>query len=165
MAQGVTLRTPQTSDAAEFVAQVLDSRELHALWVNPPADVREFSDWLAKTQSESQVSFLVVQQTKLAGVVNVTNVVRGNFCSAYLGYYAFARSARTGVMTEGLRKVCRHAFNVMGLHRLEANIQPANTASIALAKRCGFKLEGYSPKYLKVRGRWRDHERWALVKP
>jgi len=56
----------------------------------------------------------------------------------------------------------RHAFLNLRLHRLEANIQPGNLASIALVKRCGFVLEGFSPRYLKICNRWRDHERWAL---
>ena len=49
--------------------------------------------------------------------------------------------------------------------RLEANIQPENTASKKLAKACGFRKEGYSPKFLKKGGRWSDHERWALLNP
>ena len=95
------------------------------------------------------------------GVVNA--IVRGLFHSAYLGYYALAPHAGKGYMTEGMRLVIRHAFVAMKLHRLEANIQPENTASRALVKRLGFRLEGYSPRYLKIAGRWRDHERWALT--
>jgi [ribosomal protein S5]-alanine N-acetyltransferase len=66
-------------------------------------------------------------------------------------------------MTAALAAVVEHAFGLMGLHRLEANIQPGNTASIQLAQRCGFRLEGFSPEYLMVDGKWRDHERWAIT--
>jgi ribosomal-protein-alanine N-acetyltransferase len=66
-------------------------------------------------------------------------------------------------MRDGLQAVARHAFRTLKLHRVEANIQPANAPSIALARACGFACEGYSPRYLKIGGRWRDHERWALL--
>lgn len=66
-------------------------------------------------------------------------------------------------MREGLDAVVRSAFGPMKLHRLEAAIQPGNRSSIALVKACGFTKEGYSPRYLKIGGRWRDHERWAIV--
>jgi ribosomal-protein-alanine N-acetyltransferase len=57
----------------------------------------------------------------------------------------------------------RYAFKQLKLHRLEANIQPGNLASIALIKRAGFVREGYSRRYLKICGQWRDHERWAIL--
>jgi ribosomal-protein-alanine N-acetyltransferase len=59
--------------------------------------------------------------------------------------------------------VIRLAFRSYKLHRLEANIQPGNHRSIALVRGLGFAREGYSPRYLKIGGRWRDHERWALT--
>ncbi len=67
-------------------------------------------------------------------------------------------------MTEGLALVLRHAFRGLGLHRLEANIQPGNRQSRELVRRLGFRREGFSPRYLKIGGRWRDHERWAIVR-
>jgi ribosomal-protein-alanine N-acetyltransferase len=54
-------------------------------------------------------------------------------------------------------------FGDLGLHRVEANIQPGNTRSIGLVQRLGFEKEGFSRRYLKVGGEWRDHERWALL--
>ena len=66
-------------------------------------------------------------------------------------------------MTEALQLGLRHAFRVLDLHRVEANIMPGNRASIALVKRAGFRREGYSARYLKIAGHWADHERWALT--
>lgn len=99
----------------------------------------------------------------MAGAIHLSQMVMGNFRSAYLGYYVFAGYERQGVMRSGLQQVVRHAFRHLKLHRLEANIQPGNTASIALVRACGFTQEGFSPRYLKINGRWCDHERWAIV--
>jgi ribosomal-protein-alanine N-acetyltransferase len=103
------------------------------------------------------------RQGALAGVINISEIVRGSFCSAYLGYYAFVPHDGSGHMRAGLAAVIRLAFRSYGLHRLEANIQPDNSRSIALVRGLGFELEGFSPRYLKIGGRWRDHERWALT--
>ena len=99
----------------------------------------------------------------LVGFIEITQIVRGSFSSAYLGYYAFSPHAGQGFMKDGLQQAVRLAFNRLGLHRLEANIQPENFASIQLVKACGFAKEGYSPRYLKIAGRWRDHERWTIL--
>ena len=101
--------------------------------------------------------------SELAGVINVTEIVRGPFQSAYLGYYAFVPFAGRGLMYQGLQLLLRHCFRDMKLHRLEANIQPQNSRSIDLVRALGFHREGFSPRYLKVCGRWRDHERWAIL--
>jgi len=101
----------------------------------------------------------------IAGVINISNMVLGSFRSGYLGYYLFAGHERQGLMREGLQTVVRQAFSSLKLHRLEANIQPGNAASIALVQSCGFAKEGFSPRYLKIAGRWRDHERWAILAP
>jgi ribosomal-protein-alanine N-acetyltransferase len=97
------------------------------------------------------------------GVINVNEIVHGAFRSAYLGYYVFVPRAGQGYMSEGLALALRWAFRELRLHRLEANIQPGNEASRALVSRFGFRREGFSRRYLKVAGRWRDHERWALL--
>ena len=70
----------------------------------------------------------------IAGFINVNEIVRGLFQSGYLGYAGVAAHAGQGYMREGLELVLARAFTELGLHRLEANIQPANQASIALVR-------------------------------
>jgi [ribosomal protein S5]-alanine N-acetyltransferase len=100
---------------------------------------------------------------ELAGVFNVSEIVHGSFRSGYLGYYAFQPWHHRGYMKRGLRAVLDEVFGRNRLHRLEANIQPGNESSRRLVQGAGFRLEGFSPRYLKVAGRWRDHERWAIT--
>jgi ribosomal-protein-alanine N-acetyltransferase len=141
------------------------SRTLHRPWVSPPSTPAQFRHYLARMDTPGNCAWLIclTDTDAIAGVVDVTNIVRGVFRSAYLGYYAFSGFERRGLMRDGLHAVIGDAFTGMKLHRLEANVQPANAASLALVRACGFSREGYSPRYLKIRGRWRDHERWAIL--
>lgn len=120
---------------------------------------------MRRARTSDHVAYLIRLRRSgaLVGVAAVSEIVRGLLRSAYLGYYAFAPHERQGLMREGLPLVIAQAFGQLRLHRLEANIQPGNRASRGLVRVLGFRREGYSPRYLKVRGRWRDHERWALL--
>jgi ribosomal-protein-alanine N-acetyltransferase len=97
------------------------------------------------------------------GHVEISQIARGNFQSAYLGYAIGAEHRGQGYMTEALQLALRYAFRSLRLHRVEANVEPGNEASLALVRGAGFTREGFSRRYLKIRGRWRDHERWALL--
>lgn len=160
-----TIRPVTAADEAAFTTAARASVALHRPWVQPPCHPDAFARYLARFDGMAHHGFVVEAGGQLAGAINLTNIVMGAFCSGYLGYYAFAGFEGRGLMTQGLQAVVRHAFSSLRLHRVEANIQPGNLASIALARRCGFQLEGHSPRYLKIGGRWRDHERWARVKP
>lgn len=163
----VYLRAPVPSDAPRFCAAARASRALHSPWVRPPATESAFLAYVERMADPTNRGFLVFHagSDTLAGSIEITQIVRGVFRSGYLGYYAFTGFERRGLMSAAVRLVVRQAFRELRLHRLEANIQPGNDASIALVRACGFRLEGYSPRYLKIRGRWRDHERWAIVAP
>jgi ribosomal-protein-alanine N-acetyltransferase len=161
----ITIRQPTLADMKPFLAAVRGSRGLHRPWVRAPDTPAEFRAYLGRMAPPAHHAFLVCRRDThgIVGVINLSNVVRGSFQSGYLGYYAFAGHERQGLMRQGLEAVVSHAFRSLKLHRLEAAIQPGNTASIALAASCGFQKEGYSPRYLKIGGRWRDHERWAVL--
>jgi len=164
VARRIILRQPTRDDQRAFLLAVRRSQALHRPWVSPPATPARFAALLKRMTTDEYRSFLVCTRAgdEIAGVVNISNIVMGMLRSGYLGYYAFAGFERRGLMREGILAVVRLAFSRLKLHRLEANIQPGNAASIALVRSCGFTKEGYSPRYLKIGGRWRDHERWAI---
>jgi [ribosomal protein S5]-alanine N-acetyltransferase len=161
----VFIRPPSALDAESFLRAVRRSHALHHNWVSPPGTLQSYQRYLKRLATETHRGFLVVDEATngFVGVININNIIRGAFHSGFLGYYAFADFAGQGLMNEGLRLVLQHAFTRLKLHRLEANIQPGNHASIALVRSCGFVREGYSRRYLKIAGRWRDHERWAQL--
>jgi len=149
-----------------FLAAVRVSRALHAPWISAPVTAERFKAYVKARSNERNISYLAFSSDDgaLLGVVNISQIVRGAFQSAYLGYYAFAPHQRRGVMTSVLSKVVTRAFGSHRLHRVEANIQPGNHASLRLVEKLGFRREGLSARYLKIGGRWRDHERWAITR-
>lgn len=123
-----------------------------------------------RTTAGSSTEFVEIWRTRrfrstgaIVGGVNINNIVRGTLQSGTLGYTAYASTTGHGYMAEGLGLLIQHAFGELGLHRLEANIQPDNTQSLALVKRLGFEREGYSTAFQFINGEWRDHERWAIT--
>jgi ribosomal-protein-alanine N-acetyltransferase len=166
--QRVHLRPPRRSDEAAFLEGALRSRMMHRGYVQPPLTPDAFAVYLARhraTRDPRHLAFLVVrsEDDALAGVVNFSEIVRGVFLSAYVGYYGFAAMGGRGYMTEGLALALDFAFRDAGLHRVEANVQPGNARSLALVERVGFVREGYSRRYVKIGARWRDHVRLAML--
>ena len=161
----IVLRHLGYSDRDEFLAMVEASRELHRPWAYPPHRPDQFDELVARCGHDDSLCLLACDAGSgaIAGVFTVSQIVRGAFQSAFLGYYASAGFAGRGYMREAIGLVLDHSFGPLALHRLEANIQPTNTRSIALARSAGFRLEGYSPRYLLIGGQWRDHERYALT--
>lgn len=162
----VGIRPCGLADGPEFTARARESKDLHHPWLFPPDDAHTYASYAQRlVEDPARAGFLIRTRDDgtLAGFVNINNIVGGAFRCGALGYAAFAHSAGRGLMAEGLALVVRHAFTRLDLHRLELNVQPGNAPSIALARRCGFRLEGFSPDFLFIDGAWRDHERWALT--
>ncbi len=165
----VALRPPTAADAPVFLAAVKASRRLHGQWVQAPSTPAQFRAYLkryaGRGSAATHTGLLAVRKDDgaLVGVFNFSNIVRGPFRSAYLGYYAFAPQAGQGYMTEAFALALDLAYAKLGLHRVEANVQPTNRRSIALVARVGFAREGCSRRYIKIAGRWRDHVRYAML--
>ncbi|MDQ1035130.1 ribosomal-protein-alanine N-acetyltransferase [Streptomyces sp. V3I8] len=168
----VGLRHFTREDGAEFTARARESTALHRPWLFPPTTPAAYASYAGQLIDDpAKAGFLVCEKDgdgaegagRIAGFININNIVGGAFLCGALGYGAFAHAAGRGLMSEGLGLVVGYAFGPLGLHRLEINVQPDNAASIALARRRGFRLEGFSPAFLHIDGAWRDHERWALT--
>jgi len=157
----------ELEDEDVFLEAVRRSRRFHRPWVYPPTTSSEFRAFVASTGTARQRLLLWAQDGNadagLAGYFSLGEIVRGQLNSAYLGYWASTAWEGRGVMFRGMQMLLRYGFRQLRLHRVEANIQPDNLASISLVRRSGFRHEGFSPRYLKVGGRWRDHERWAMT--
>jgi len=160
----VRISPPTEADEAAFTEASRRSRALHGDWVRMPETPEAFAAYLARSRGDRRAFFLarLVEDGDIVGFLNLGEIIRGSLDQAFLGYGAMAGHAGKGLMSEAMQLVLREAFGPMELHRIEANIQPGNGASIALAERNGFRREGFSPGYLRIEGVWRDHERWAI---
>jgi ribosomal-protein-alanine N-acetyltransferase len=162
----VDLRHPRKADVCEFTRLVIASRSFLHPWVTPASTPEAYARYLQNSRRASVCAFVIcrVEDQRIIGSCNLSQIFRGNLRQAFLGYWVGAAFSGQGYMTDALQLVLRYAFKNLKLHRIEANIQPENEDSKRLAARAGFRLEGFSPRYLRVVGRWRDHERWAICR-
>jgi ribosomal-protein-alanine N-acetyltransferase len=158
---GISLRRLRRDDERAYLAAVARSARLHRPWAHPPDTAGAFAEYLAG--SAARIPLAVEARGELAGVYTLSQIVYGSFRNAYLGYYAFVPHAGTGAMRAAMPSVLRFAFDELGLHRLQANVQPDNARSIGLLRATGWREEGYARRYLKIGGRWRDHLMFAIL--
>ena len=160
----VYLRRPTAGDTKEVLATVRTSRRLHRPWVYPTETKSAFDDYIWRNQEPDFVGLLIcrLSDDRILGMANLSQIFRGNLQAAYLGFWASAEFAGQGYMNEGLKLVLRYAFKKLKLHRLEANVQPANEPSKGAHQTVRVSVRRIFACYLKVGGVWRDHERWAI---
>ena len=133
----VYLRAPAHGDEHEFTSLMRESRAFHRPWATAPTDSERFLAYLTDSQRPDFEAMLVCRygDDAILGFFNLSQIARGSMQSAYLGYAIGRRYAGQGYMREGIELVLRRAFVDLRLHRIEANIQPDNTASTALRTR------------------------------
>jgi len=161
----ITLRPPSPADARECGLLVKRSAPVYR-GLNPPLKGKaQFDDYLQRCRRDDFFGFVIYRNEDglILGNINLFHIILQRMRSACVGYFVGAPFSRQGYATEALQLILHFAFKRVKLHRVEANIQPQNTPSIALVRRAGFIREGFSRRYLKIAGRWRDHERWAIL--
>jgi ribosomal-protein-alanine N-acetyltransferase len=160
----VRIGPPTEAQRRIVLDAVRRSQRLHDPWVAPPTTDQAYDSWLTRQATPSFEGFLITLagEAQLVGFCNLSYIVRGDLGSAFMGFAAVDGFQGQGYMREGLDLVLDQAFGRIGLHRVEANVQPGNEPSRVLVARLGFVKEGFSESYLRVGGEWRDHERWAI---
>ncbi len=161
----VYLRSITKGDRDEFLTAMRESTALHEQWIRPPITKGMFGRHLSRQRRDDHISLLAIEASSgaIAGCFNLNQIARGSLLSTSLSYYAVSAFAKRGYMRMGLEQIIEYAIGKLGLHRLEAHIQPQNRRSIALVKSCGFQQEGLSRNYLFIGNAWRDHERWTYL--
>lgn len=173
----LSLRLAEPREAA-LVVEYLERNRAHlAAWEpDPPPGFYTEAYWRERVvqvrREEDQGRQLRVhlfekdaQPARIVGTVGLSNIVRGAFHCAHLGFGLDGALEGQGYMREALEAVIAHAFGPMNLHRIEANHQPQNLRSAALLRRLGFAPTGYARDYLHIAGAWRDHVQTALINP
>ncbi|HTR42637.1 MAG TPA: GNAT family protein [Pseudomonadales bacterium] len=163
--KNIFLRPPELTDLREYTALINRSLASSRWLGNPPKGKKRFTEYVRPSPNGEYFRFLICrsEDRRIVGSIGLFLIERNLFQSGCTGYMVGQPNARRGYATEALQLILRFAFRTLKLHRVEANIQPDNVPSLALVKRAGFRLEGYSPRFLKIQGKWRDHERWAIL--
>lgn len=158
------VRELRLEDEIQFIEVMQKSKEFFYPYISPITEHEEFLKYYLGSTTETRRCYLALNSDEtIIGIFNISEIVRGCFQSAYLGYGANVKFAGQGLMSQALKLVLEKIFVELKLHRVEANVQPTNSSSIRLITQNGFNKEGFSPRYLKVNNEWCDHFRFALT--
>ncbi len=169
----VALRAPKPSDAKQIVEMLAVSQKFHERW-NPPLKPDDLElpamrkrileqRRLFKADRDYKMVFTLGAKGPVIGRVTLSQVYRGLFQNAYLGYFIDGRYKQQGLTSEAVRLALDMAFGPLGLHRIQAAIMPHNQASLALIRKIGLRYEGKAERYLKLDGAWQDHLFFAIT--
>lgn len=172
----VLLRPPTENDSLR-ISRALEQNAGHLRpWSPAPAPgsnpaaplelVRSIANQRKQWRAGRTFAWLILDREKpqqLLGRITLSEIVRGPFQNAYVGYWTTRERGRRGIATEALELVCDFAFHQANLHRIQAAVMAANAASRRVLEKVGFRMEGVAERYLQINGRWEDHLMYALT--
>ena len=159
------LRQPVIEDYAAFVAWATGAVDCYSLWLELPVSPEAFQAYIHDCTTDSVRGFLIYDKhsNAIQGMVHLNNVYNGNFQNAFLGYCFKTTETSESTMGIVIRLVTHYALTKLKLHRLEVSVQLQHTKLMRALRTSDYRSEGVSPRLLKVGGRWRDHERFAVT--
>jgi [ribosomal protein S5]-alanine N-acetyltransferase len=173
MIEQVELRPVQPSDAETLARPFSQQRDFLApydpdrpeAFYTVAGQRAELEQSLIQREADLRHRFLILLAGEAVGALSISNLVRGPFQSANLGYWVAQQVNGRGVGTQAVGEACRWAFGEGGLHRLEAGTLTDNVASQKVLERNGFERIGLAPRYLHIAGEWRDHLLFQRIAP
>lgn len=168
------LRILRPSEASIVADYLIRNRLFHTPYHQKQDDdyftAQEQKDYLRsdlnKFFDDSQYSFwisLAGAPDRIIGRISFTAVIRGALNSCLVGYHLDEGEVGKGIMREALKAGCLYMFQTQNLHRIQADIMPSNSRSMAAAESCGFRRQGLNEKYMCINGQWQDHYTYALL--
>lgn len=172
----VVLRPFRLRDAAAWSEARLANEDWLSPWEPRPPETTTYAEGNSvaaypamlrglrrRARQGSQLAFAICWQDRLVGQLTVGSIVRGALNGAHLGYWMDGRYAGRGIGPTAVALVVDHCFGPVGLHRVEANVRPENTASLRVVTKLGFREEGTRLRFLAIDGAYRDHVCFALT--
>jgi len=168
----IVLRPLRPRDCAEWEQVRRDNAQWVGQWEPTSPDgvarrvgYRQYVRRLDKEAREGRLlPFVIEVEARISGQMHLFGIVHGSLLSGAAGYWVAQRVAGRGVATRALAMLCDHAFDSVGLHRIEVNIRPENVSSLAVVRHLRFRDEGVRQRYLHINGGWRDHRSFALTR-
>lgn len=166
----VSVRVVRVRDAKKLEKLILGNRDWLRPWeaTNPDGpnafNIKAQVRGLLKQLDLHQGLPLVIEYSgEIVGQLNVSNILHGSVSSAILGYWIAPEVAGKSIMPTAVALATDYLFNVVGLHRVEIDIRPENSASLRVVEKLGFRYEGLKERFIHINGDWRDHFIFALT--
>ncbi|MFP7478250.1 GNAT family protein [Terribacillus saccharophilus] len=169
----IEVRLLKEQDAADLLSLELRNKEFFQLYTGKREEQfytlegqRERIDRaIASAGKDTGYYFVIVLNENIIGIIMLSEVVRWNLQSCWIGYFLDKVQNGKGYMTEAVRQVVEIAFDELKFHRLEAGVMPHNIGSIKVLLKAGFQKEGIAKQNVKINGKWQDHQTLAIINP
>lgn len=166
----LVVRVVRPRDAKKLEELVLGNRQWLRPWeaTNPEGPMSfdfkaQIRGLLRQMRLQQGLPMVIEYRGELVGQLNASNIIYGSVGSCILGYWISPEVAGKSIMPKAVALVSDYLLNVAGLHRIEIDIRPENTASLRVVEKLGFRFEGLKERFIHINGDWRDHYIFALT--
>lgn len=169
----IKIRLIKEQDAAELLSLELRNKEFFQLYTSErdehfytlDGQQERIDRAIASAAEDTGYYFVILLDGDIIGIIMLSQVVRYNLQSSWIGYFLDKEQNGKGYMTEAVRQVVGFAFDELNFHRLEAGVMPHNIGSIKVLLKEGFHKEGIAKQNVKINGKWQDHQTLAIINP